>query len=142
MRRPILIIDISAIIFGLLVFILGSRNYDGKVYLAPTALTVLRLFQLIRLLYVDRKAQTWVLLSNVIYKHKFELITSVYIGFIILLLSSYLILVTERDQKKRTRNKYVSQLRRCFILVNYYNDNNRIWDMVSYILRCTKNILW
>ena len=103
--RPILVIELLAFLFGV-VLIIGSFhtrklsyndfNYE-KSYLGPMVLAILRLFQLVRLLYVDRKAHTWIILIKVCYKHKFELFSSVYIGFIILLSSSYLVYHFEKS---------------------------------------------
>ena len=103
--RPIMVIELLAFIFGV-VLIIGSfqtRKFSDtdlnneKIYFGPVALTILRFLQLVRLLYVDRKAHTWIILIKVCYKHKFELISSVYIGFITLLLSSYLIYHCEKS---------------------------------------------
>lgn len=62
----------------------------------PDALSVMRFFQLIRFLYIDRQAQTWVILMKVIHQHRFELLSSFYIGIIILLFSSYFIMLVEK----------------------------------------------
>ena len=101
MSRPIMIIELVMFFFGSFLLI-GSicenysfNSYIKDFYFTSAFLMVLRFSQLVRLLYVDRKAHTFVLLSHVIIKHKYELITSVYIGFIILLLSSYLIYICE-----------------------------------------------
>lgn len=107
MLRPIMVIELFAFFFGVILIIGSSQmlnfSRDDKteqsIYFGPIALTILRFLQLIRLLYVDRKAHTWILLLDVCYKHKFELISSVYIGFITLLLSSYLIYHCEKSVK-------------------------------------------
>jgi hypothetical protein len=94
--RPVLVIELCAIVLGFNLVFFGTRYYNGQIKFVPVALTMLRFMQLIRLLNIDRKAKTWGLLMDVIRKHKFELATSVYIGFILMLLSSYLILIFEK----------------------------------------------
>ena len=58
---------------------------------------IIRFFQILRMLHVDRKADSWKLLLNVAYLHRIELITTMYMGFIILITTSYLVYVAERD---------------------------------------------
>ena len=104
--RPIMIIELLVVIFGSLL-IIGSahiRNLDEadnnnkkRIHFGPITLSLLSLLQLVRLLYVDRKASTWLILFDVCNKHRFELISSVYIGFITLLLSSYFIFHCEKS---------------------------------------------
>ena len=54
-------------------------------------------FQSLRMLHVDRKAHSWKLLLNVAYLHRIELITTMYMGFIVLIITSYLVYLAERD---------------------------------------------
>jgi len=49
------------------------------------------------MLHVDRKAHSWKLLLNVAYLHRIELITTMYMGFIVLIITSYLVYLAERD---------------------------------------------
>ena len=103
MTRPIMIIEILLFLIGSLLLIVNvlqnysSNNFFQNLHIAEPFLIILRFAQLVRLLYVDRKAHTWELLMDVIIKHKYELITSVYIAFILLLLSSYLIFICENS---------------------------------------------
>lgn len=83
-----LLIPVNATIF------IVSTVSDG-VYLL-NIVSALRFLQIFRFMFIDRYAQSWKLLMKVVYKHRFELITSVYIGTIILLFSSYLILIFEK----------------------------------------------
>ncbi len=69
---------------------------NGSIF-SGHAMTLLRLIQIFRFLYIDRRAQTWKLLMKVVHKHRFELLTSVYIGIFILLFSSYFILIFEKE---------------------------------------------
>lgn len=52
------------------------------------------------MLHVDRKAHSWKLLLNVAYLHRIELITTMYMGFIVLIVTSYLVYLAERDYIK------------------------------------------
>lgn len=58
---------------------------------------IIRFFQILRMLHVDRKAHSWKLLLNVAYLHRIELITTMYMGFIVLIVTSYLVYLAERD---------------------------------------------
>ena len=49
------------------------------------------------MLHVDRKAHSWKLLLNVAYLHRIELITTMYMGFIVLIITSYLVYLAERE---------------------------------------------
>jgi hypothetical protein len=81
MIRPIMIIELLAFLFGV-ILIFGSSHTrtfsdvnNQDIYSGPIALTILRFLQLVRLLYVDRRAQTWIILFKVCSKHRFELIS-------------------------------------------------------------------
>ena len=63
----------------------------------PRASSIIRFFQILRMLHVDRKAHSWKLLLNVAYLHRIELITTMYMGFIVLIITSYLVYLAERD---------------------------------------------
>ena len=63
----------------------------------PRASSIIRFFQILRMLHVDRKAHSWKLLLNVAYLHRIELITTMYMGFIVLVITSYLVYLAERD---------------------------------------------
>ena len=99
MSKLLHLIELALIVFsiGLLVWI--GQNFHlikGKIIFSSIAITVLRFLQIFRFLYIDRRAQTWKLLFKVMQKHRFELLTSVYIGIFILLFSSYFILIFEK----------------------------------------------
>ena len=103
MMNPMMIIELFAFIFGAIFITISARLTESeqfgrtKLYFGPLALSAISLLQLVRLLYVDRKASTWIILLDVCNKHKFELISSVYIGFITMLLSSYLVYHCEKS---------------------------------------------
>ena len=104
MLKPIMIIELLVFMFGSILIILSASNkkyfnmQQNKItHFSPIVFSLLSLLQLVRLLYVDRKASTWSILHDVCHKHKFELLSSVYIGFITMLLSSYLIYFCEKS---------------------------------------------
>jgi hypothetical protein len=92
-----LLIPINAIIF-----ITHAANPSNLIHIV----SALRFFQIFRFLFIDRYAQTWKLLQKVVYKHRFELITSVYIGTIILLFSSYFILIFEKEYSEKADDNH------------------------------------
>ena len=51
---------------------------------------------LLRMLHVDRQGGTWRLLGSVVYIHRQELITTLYIGFLGLIFSSYFMYLSEK----------------------------------------------
>jgi hypothetical protein len=102
MLKPIMIIELLVFIASILIIASTFSNRDhsqqmSSFHFGPIAFPLLSLLQLVRLLYVDRKASTWSILFDVCQKHKFELLSSVYIGFITMLLSSYLIYHCEKS---------------------------------------------
>lgn len=56
----------------------------------------LRYQYLFRMLHVDRQGGTWRLLGSVVYIHRQELITTLYIGFLGLIFSSYFMYLSEK----------------------------------------------
>ena len=68
--------------------------------------TLLKFIQIFRFFYVDRKGQTWKLVIKTVSKHRFELLTSAYIGVIILLFSSYLILLVEKPYSEKNDDNH------------------------------------
>ncbi|CAG9540187.1 unnamed protein product, partial [Cercopithifilaria johnstoni] len=69
---------------------------------AASAIRGLRFFQILRMLRIDRRAGTWKLLGSVIWAHRQELLTTLYIGFLGLIFSSFLVYLCE----KSTNEKY------------------------------------
>ena len=68
----------------------------GRVY-AASALRGLRFFQILRMVRMDRRGGTWKLLGTVVYAHRQELITTLYIGFLVLIFSSFVVYMVEKD---------------------------------------------
>ncbi|KAK2095010.1 Potassium voltage-gated channel sub KQT member 3 [Saguinus oedipus] len=62
-----------------------------------TSLRSLRFLQILRMLRMDRRGGTWKLLGSAICAHSKELITAWYIGFLTLILSSFLVYLVEKD---------------------------------------------
>ncbi|XP_066150842.1 potassium voltage-gated channel subfamily KQT member 1-like [Euwallacea fornicatus] len=92
-RKPICIIDLIVVIASIVVLTLGS---NGQVF-ATSAIRGIRFLQILRMLHVDRQGGTWRLLGSVVYIHRQELITTLYIGFLGLIFSSYFVYLAEKD---------------------------------------------
>ncbi|VDM17022.1 unnamed protein product [Hydatigera taeniaeformis] len=81
------------------VIVLASDN-TSNVY-AASALRGLRFFQILRMIRVDRRAGSFKLLASVVWAHRQELFTTMYIGFLALIFGSFLIyLVEKKDNRK------------------------------------------
>eukprot|EP00095_Tigriopus_kingsejongensis_P001269 maker-scaffold149_size310270-snap-gene-1.9 protein:Tk01269 transcript:maker-scaffold149_size310270-snap-gene-1.9-mRNA-1 annotation:"hypothetical protein KGM_04614" len=91
-RSPFCIIDIITICASVVVL----SSPDGQMF-AASALRGLRFFQILRMVRMDRRGGTWKLLGSVVYAHRQELITTIYIGMLGLVFSSFLIYVVEKD---------------------------------------------
>ncbi|CAO1398778.1 unnamed protein product [Diamesa serratosioi] len=92
-RKPICIIDLIVVIASMVVLTLGS---NGQVF-ATSAIRGIRFLQILRMLHVDRQGGTWRLLGSVVFIHRQELITTLYIGFLGLIFSSYFVYLAEKD---------------------------------------------
>ncbi|CAK5079369.1 unnamed protein product [Meloidogyne enterolobii] len=95
-RKPISIIDLCVVIASLFVISVGS---EGKVF-ATSAIRGVRFLQILRMLHVDRQGGTWRLLGSVVFIHRQELITTLYIGFLGLIFASYFVYLAERDTQQ------------------------------------------
>ncbi|XP_076837749.1 potassium voltage-gated channel subfamily KQT member 3 [Brachyhypopomus gauderio] len=91
-RKPLCILDIFVLIASVPVVALGNQ---GNVL--ATSLRSLRFLQILRMLRMDRRGGTWKLLGSAIYAHSKELITAWYIGFLSLILASFLVYLVEKD---------------------------------------------
>uniref|UniRef100_A0A674MFJ0 Potassium voltage-gated channel subfamily KQT member 1 n=1 Tax=Takifugu rubripes TaxID=31033 RepID=A0A674MFJ0_TAKRU len=90
-RKPISIIDLIVVVASVIVLSVGSK---GQVF-ATSAVRGIRFLQILRMLHVDRQGGTWRLLGSVVYIHRQELITTLYIGFLSLIFSSYFVYLAE-----------------------------------------------
>ncbi|XP_058807516.1 potassium voltage-gated channel subfamily KQT member 5-like isoform X10 [Phymastichus coffea] len=95
LRRPFCIIDVITIIASIVVLAMRS---SGQVF-AASALRGLRFFQILRMVRMDRRGGTWKLLGSVVYAHRQELITTLYIGFLGLIFASFLVYLAEKDDE-------------------------------------------
>uniref|UniRef100_A0A3Q3WQB8 Uncharacterized protein n=1 Tax=Mola mola TaxID=94237 RepID=A0A3Q3WQB8_MOLML len=91
-RKPLCILDIFVLMAS--VPVVAVRN-QGNVL--ATSLRSLRFLQILRMLRMDRRGGTWKLLGSAIYAHSKELITAWYIGFLSLILASFLVYLVEKD---------------------------------------------
>ncbi|XP_078315610.1 potassium voltage-gated channel subfamily KQT member 1-like isoform X2 [Crassostrea virginica] len=107
-KKPISIIDLIVVVSSMVVFTIGS---EGQIF-AASAIRGVRFLQILRMLHVDRQGGTWRLLGSVIYLHRQELITTLYIGFLGLIFSSYFVYLAERDpeSKRKDFNSYADAL--------------------------------
>ncbi|NXK12335.1 KCNQ1 protein, partial [Herpetotheres cachinnans] len=92
-RKPISVIDLIVVVASIIVLSIGS---NGQVF-ATSAIRGIRFLQILRMLHVDRQGGTWRLLGSVVFIHRQELITTLYIGFLGLIFSSYFVYLAEKD---------------------------------------------
>ncbi|XP_065093623.1 potassium voltage-gated channel subfamily KQT member 1 isoform X8 [Ochlerotatus camptorhynchus] len=106
LKRPFCIIDVVTIIASIVVLVMGT---SGQVF-ATSALRGLRFFQILRMVRMDRRGGTWKLLGSVVYAHRQELITTLYIGFLGLIFASFLVYLMEKDVKETKFNNFAQAL--------------------------------
>ncbi|XP_051926561.1 potassium voltage-gated channel subfamily KQT member 4 isoform X3 [Hippocampus zosterae] len=92
-RKPFCIIDFIVFVASLAVIAAGTQ---GNIF-ATSALRSMRFLQILRMVRMDRRGGTWKLLGSVVYAHSKELITAWYIGFLVLIFSSFLVYLAEKD---------------------------------------------
>lgn len=92
-RKPISIIDLTVVVASMVVLCVVSK---GQVF-ATSAIRGIRFLQIVKMLHVDRQGGTWRLLGSVVFIHRQELITTLYIGFLGLIFSSYFVYLAEKD---------------------------------------------
>ncbi|XP_026165682.1 potassium voltage-gated channel subfamily KQT member 5 isoform X4 [Mastacembelus armatus] len=95
-RKPFCVIDIIVLIASVAVVSAGSQ---GNIF-ATSALRSLRFLQILRMVRMDRRGGTWKLLGSVVYAHSKELVTAWYIGFLVLIFSSFLVYLVEKEYNK------------------------------------------
>ncbi|KAK3565534.1 hypothetical protein QTP86_011930 [Hemibagrus guttatus] len=105
-RKPFCVIDIMVLFASVSVLAAGSQ---GNVF-ATSAIRSLRFLQILRMLRMDRRAGTWKLLGSVVYAHSKELITAWYIGFLCLILASFLVYSVEKDNNASMFETYADAL--------------------------------
>uniref|UniRef100_A0A8C9Z5K9 Potassium voltage-gated channel, KQT-like subfamily, member 5b n=1 Tax=Sander lucioperca TaxID=283035 RepID=A0A8C9Z5K9_SANLU len=90
-RKPFCVIDIIVLIASVAVVSAGSQSN----IFATSVLRSLRFLQILRMVRMDRRGGTWKLLGSVVYAHSKELVTAWYIGFLVLIFSSFLVYLVE-----------------------------------------------
>ncbi|KAM8947449.1 potassium voltage-gated channel subfamily KQT member 2 isoform 2-T2 [Pelodytes ibericus] len=105
-RKPFCVIDILVLIASIAVLAAGSQ---GNVF-ATSALRSLRFLQILRMIRMDRRGGTWKLLGSVVYAHSKELITAWYIGFLCLILASFLVYLAEKEDNPAMFDTYADAL--------------------------------
>ncbi|KAJ8014134.1 hypothetical protein DPEC_G00037100 [Dallia pectoralis] len=95
-RKPFCVIDIIVLLASIAVVSAGSQ---GNIF-ATSALRSLRFLQILRMVRMDRRGGTWKLLGSVVYAHSKELVTAWYIGFLVLILSSFLVYLVEKESNE------------------------------------------
>ncbi|KAM7408375.1 hypothetical protein PAMA_002205 [Pampus argenteus] len=95
-RKPFCVIDIIVLIASVAVVSAGSQ---GNIF-ATSALRSLRFLQILRMVRMDHRGGTWKLLGSVVYAHSKELVTAWYIGFLVLIFSSFLVYLVEKEYNK------------------------------------------
>ncbi|KAL7676366.1 hypothetical protein ACOME3_002620 [Neoechinorhynchus agilis] len=104
MAKPLCMLDLLAVLslVGCIFYPVNSNGVyvatDGVQYRAANLLIVrgLRFFQIGRLFHLDRYVTSWRILLSVFNEHLFELITTVYFAFVVLVIGSYLLWMAER----------------------------------------------
>ncbi|KAJ8020246.1 Potassium voltage-gated channel subfamily KQT member 5 [Holothuria leucospilota] len=92
-RRPLVILDIVVATASSLIIIVGSKK---ATFLEP-ALPGLRFIQILRLVRLDRRGNSWKLLGSVVWAHRQELLTTWYIGFLAVMSLSFVVYTVEHD---------------------------------------------
>ncbi|XP_033727166.1 potassium voltage-gated channel subfamily KQT member 1-like isoform X2 [Pecten maximus] len=106
MRRPLCIIDMVIIGASIIVLSLGIASP----MFAASPLRGLRFFQILRMARMDRRGGSWKLLGSVVWAHRQELLTTLYIGFLGLLFSSFLVYLVEKDADKKKFRSFADAL--------------------------------
>lgn len=91
---------------SVVILCLGS---NGQVF-ATSALRGLRFFQILRMVRVDRRGGSWKLLGSVVWAHRQELFTTLYIGFLGLIFASFLVYLAEKDKNSEKFGTYADAL--------------------------------
>nr|XP_036867368.1 potassium voltage-gated channel subfamily KQT member 1 isoform X4 [Manis javanica] len=91
--QPVAAANLIVVVASMVVLCVGSK---GQVF-ATSAIRGIRFLQILRMLHVDRQGGTWRLLGSVVFIHRQELITTLYIGFLGLIFSSYFVYLAEKD---------------------------------------------
>nr|QQY02580.1 potassium voltage-gated channel subfamily KQT member 1 [Cryptocotyle lingua] len=99
-KRPFCLVDFVVIVAS--VVILAVDN-NGNMF-AASALRGLRFFQILRMIRMDRRGGSFKLLASVVWAHRQELFTTVYIGFLCLIFTSFLIYLAEKNTNEKIQS--------------------------------------
>nr|CAD7258741.1 unnamed protein product [Timema shepardi] len=114
--------DLIVVVASMVVLSVGS---NGQVF-ATSAIRGIRFLQILRMLHVDRQGGTWRLLGSVVFIHRQELITTLYIGFLGLIFSSYFVYLAEKDEVGQDGN------------IDFRSYADALWwGVVSYTSQCS-----
>uniref|UniRef100_A0A5S6QUH2 Potassium voltage-gated channel subfamily KQT member 5 n=1 Tax=Trichuris muris TaxID=70415 RepID=A0A5S6QUH2_TRIMR len=97
LMTPYCILDMVVVIASAVVIGMGTTS---PMFAAP-ALRGLRFFQILRMVRIDRRGGSWKLLGSVVYLHRQELLTTMYIGFLGLIFSSFLVYLFEKNENEQ-----------------------------------------
>ncbi|THD26840.1 Potassium voltage-gated channel subfamily KQT member 1 [Fasciola hepatica] len=100
MHRPFCLVDATVIVASIVVLSMGT---DSQRF-AASPLRGLRFFQILRMIRMDRRGGSWKLLASVVWAHRQELFTTVYIGFLGLISSSFLVYLLEREVNDKIKS--------------------------------------
>ncbi|CAG5131755.1 unnamed protein product, partial [Candidula unifasciata] len=122
LRRPLCIIDIILSLASICTLAAGSTQDQFP----QTVLSGLRFFQILRVVRLDRKGGTWKLLGSVVWAHRQELVTTLYIGLLGLVFSSYFVYLAEKDEPRHD-NGPLPQLNNSSLKPKFSNFADAIW---------------
>ncbi|XP_031572430.1 potassium voltage-gated channel subfamily KQT member 1-like isoform X2 [Actinia tenebrosa] len=91
-KKTYAILDILVIISSI-----SALTLVATAKVPTTAVSLIRFLPLLRVLRFDRQGGTWKLLASVIYIHRKELVTTLYLGFISLIFASFVLYMVEKD---------------------------------------------
>lgn len=94
-KNPIRIIDLCVIIVSLAVLI---SNIHGELLI--TSLRGVRFIQIFQMVRLDFKFRPWRMMASVVYSQRIHLAIVFYMGFLALILISFVIYFVEKDQNK------------------------------------------
>ncbi|XP_070208932.1 potassium voltage-gated channel subfamily KQT member 1-like [Littorina saxatilis] len=100
LRRPLCVIDMVLIAASVTTLIVGSTQER----FATSVISGLRFFQILRMVRMDRRGGTWKLLGSVVWAHRQELVTTLYIGTLGLIFSSYFVYLAEKNAPRPARD--------------------------------------
>ncbi|CAG5132674.1 unnamed protein product, partial [Candidula unifasciata] len=122
LRRPLCLIDMILVLASVSSLIVGSTQE----HFSQAVLSGLRFFQILRMVRMDRKGGSWKLLGSVVWAHRQELVTTLYIGLLGLIFSSYFVYLAEKDEP-RIENGPKSQFNNTEYKPKFSNFADAIW---------------